>query len=239
MILAILQARMSSTRLPGKVLRPLAGRPMILRQIERLRRSVRIDRLVVATSFEASDDPLAAALEESNVESFRGVLDDVLGRFVGALEAFPAEHVVRLTADCPLADPEVVDATIDLHLTQGADYTSNTPKSFAFPKGLDVEVITAAALRRAAAEATTPEEHEHVTWGVWTRPERWKITWLRSDRADDGDIRWTVDTPDDYAFVQAVYDGLHAERPDFTSADLRAFLAGRPDLAQFGGHRRL
>lgn len=239
MILAILQARMSSTRLPGKVLKPLAGQPMILRQIERLGRSAHIDRLVVATSREASDDPLAETLANAGVDLFRGPLDDVLARFTGALDAFPADHVVRLTADCPLTDPAVVDATIALHLAEASDYASNTPESFAFPKGLDVEVITAPALRRAAAEATTPEEHEHVTWGVWTRPERWRIAWLKSAQANDGDIRWTVDTPDDYAFATAVYDGLYADRPAFTSADLRAFLAERPDLAQFGGHRRL
>lgn len=232
---------MSSTRLPGKVLKPLAGKPMILRQIERLQRARRIDRLVVATSTQASDDPLADALQAAGVAVFRGPLDDVLGRFVGALDAFPAEHVVRLTADCPLADPDAVDATIALHLQSGADYASNTPESFAYPKGLDVEVITAAALRRAAAEADTPEEHEHVTWGVWTRPDRYRLAWLKSAGAgaDDGEIRWTVDTPDDYAFASAVYDALYPADPAFSSEAVRRFLAGRPDLAGYGGARRL
>ena len=239
MILAILQARMSSSRLPGKVLKPLAGQPMILRQVERLRRARRLDRLVVATSREPTDDPLAETLAEAGVDVFRGPLDDVLARFVGALDAFPADHVVRLTGDCPLADPQVLDAAIALHMAQGADYTSNTPETFAYPKGLDVEIITAAALRRAAAEAATPEEREHVTWGVWTRPERWNIAWLTSPAVDDGDIRWTVDTPEDYAFVSAIYDGLYAGDPAFTSQDIRAFVAARPDLARFGGHRRV
>ena len=239
MILAILQARMSSTRLPGKVLKPLAGAPMVLRQIERLRRSRRLDRLVVATSTEPSDDALADVLAGADVEVFRGPLDDVLARFLGALDASPAEHVVRLTADCPLADPESVDATVALHLESGADYTSNTPQTHAWPKGLDVEVITAEALRQAAADASTPEEREHVTWGVWTHPERWRIAWLQSANADDGDIRWTVDTLEDYAFAAAVYEALYPKDPAFTSADVRAFLSARPDLARFGGHRRL
>jgi spore coat polysaccharide biosynthesis protein SpsF len=238
MMLAVLQARMSSTRLPGKVLKPLAGAPMVLRQIERLRRARRLDRLVVATSTEASDDPLAEALGGAGVEVFRGPLDDVLARFVGVLDAWPAEHVVRLTADCPLADPEAVDATVALHLETGGDYTSNTPETFAWPKGLDVEVITAEALRRTA-QAPTPEAREHVTWDVWTRPQSWRIAWLKSARADDGDIRWTVDTPDDYAFVQAVYEALYPGNSAFTSDDVRRFLADRPDLARFGGHRRL
>ena len=239
MILGILQARMSSTRLPGKVLMPLAGGPMVLRQIERLRRARRLDRLVVATSTETSDDPLVTALQEADVAVYRGSLDNVLARFIGALDAAPADHVVRLTADCPLADPGVLDAAIALHLDQNADYTSNTPESFAFPKGLDVEVISASVLRRAAAEASSPEEFEHVTWGIWTNPERCKIAWLKSPKADDGDIRWTVDTPDDYAFVAAIYDALYPTRSDFSTSDVRAFVRARPDLARFGGHRRI
>lgn len=239
MILGVLQARMSSTRLPGKVLKPLAGQPMVLRQIERLRRAHRLDDLVVATSTEASDDPLVDALGAAQVKVFRGALDNVLARYIGALDAHPADHVVRLTGDCPLTDPDVLDAALALHLEQAADYTSNTPGSFAFPKGLDVEIITAAALRQAAVEASRPEDFEHVTWGIWTRPERWNIAWLKSRNADDGDIRWTVDTPDDYAFVTAIYEGLYAARPDFTSAEIRAFVEARPELAFFGGHRRL
>lgn len=239
MPLAILQARMSSTRLPGKVLLPLAGAPMILRQIERVRRARRIGRLVVATSTEASDNPLADVLAEAGVEVHRGPLDDVLARFAGALDAYPADHVVRLTGDCPLADPEAIDAAVVLHIESGADYTSNTPVTFAFPKGLDVEVITADALRRAAADAATPEEREHVTWGVWNHPDRYRIAWLKSAEADDGDIRWTVDQPDDYAFVSEVYAALYRDNPAFTSADIKAFLASHPDLAKFGGDRRL
>jgi spore coat polysaccharide biosynthesis protein SpsF len=239
MILAILQARMSSTRLPGKVLKDLAGAPMILRQVERVRRARRVERLVVATSTDPSDDGLARMLEAAGVDVHRGPLDDVLARFVGALETRPAAHVVRLTGDCPLSDPEVIDDTITLQLESGADYSSNTPQTHAFPKGLDVEVITAAALRRAAAEAATSEEHEHVTWGVWTRPDRYRLAWLKSARPDDGEIRWTVDRPDDYAFVRAVYEALYPADPAFTSADVRAFVAARPDLAKFGGDRRI
>mgnify|MGYP003386318244 CR=1 FL=1 len=239
MILGVLQARMSSTRLPGKVLRPLAGQPMVLRQIERLRRAHRLDELVVATSSEASDDPLVAALHAAGVKVFRGSLDNVLDRFIGALDAFPADHVVRLTADCPMTDPDVLDEAIALHIDQAADYTSNTPATFAFPKGLDVEIITAAALRQTAVEATRPEDFEHVTWAVWNQPERWKISWLSSPHIDDGEIRWTVDTPDDFAFVTAIYDGLYPARHDFTSADVRAFVQAHPDLTRLGGHRRI
>ncbi|ATQ41558.1 cytidylyltransferase domain-containing protein [Caulobacter mirabilis] len=237
-VLAVLQARMSSTRLPGKVLMPLAGAPMIVRQIERVARARRIDRLVVATSTGPEDDVLAETCRREGVAVHRGPLDDVLARFVGALEVFPADQVVRLTADCPLADPEVIDATIALQLDSGCDYASNSPEPGAWAKGLDVEVVTADALRLAAQRATTPEEHEHVTWGVWTRPDLYRLAWLPAPD-DQADVRWTVDRPDDYAFVAAVYDALYPRNRAFGSEDIRAFLRERPDLADYGGDRRL
>lgn len=238
MLLALLQARMSSTRLPGKVLKPLAGAPMVLRQIERVRRSRRIDRLVVATSDQPSDDPLVTVLQGAAVEVFRGPLDDVLARFLGALDAFPAEHVVRLTADCPLIDAGLIDATIDLHLQSGADYSQNRRPGAGYPKGQDVEVITAAALRRAGAEAASPEEHEHVTWGVWNHPERYRIARLEP-AVDEGDIRWTVDRPDDLEFVRAVYEALYPQNPAFGSDDIRAFVRAHPQWVNWGGDRRV
>jgi spore coat polysaccharide biosynthesis protein SpsF len=238
-ILAVLQARTSSSRLPGKVLKPLAGKPMILRQIERVARARRIDRLVVATSDEASDDELARVVAGAGVAVHRGPLDDVLARFIGALDASsPADHVVRLTADCPLADPQVIDAVIAKVVGEGADYGSNTPAHRTFPKGLDVEVMTAAALRDAAARAATPEEHEHVTWGLHRHPELYRQTWLSQD-AEEGDVRWTVDFDHDYAFAAAVYDALYAANPAFTSDDVRRLVRARPDLAHLGGERRI
>lgn len=237
MILAVLQARMSSTRLPGKVLMPILREPMIVRQIERVARSMRIDKLVVATSDQPADDVLEAAVRREGIAVHRGPLDNVLQRFIGALDAHPADHVVRLTADCPLADPELIDATIDLHLSTGADYASNSPDGAAWPKGLDVEVITAQGLRRAAREADSQEAREHVTWDVWNHPLKWKIAWLPAAPGED-QIRWTVDRPDDYAFVAAVYDALYPANRQFTSADIKAFIAKRPDLANYGGDRR-
>ncbi|MDB5425665.1 MAG: flmC [Phenylobacterium sp.] len=220
------------------MLLPLAGAPMILRQVERVRRAGAIDRLVVATSDQPGDDPLASVLAGAGVEVFRGPLDDVLARFIGALDAWPAEHVVRLTGDCPLIDPALIDATVALHLEAGADYTQNRLVDKGFPKGQDVEVITAAALRRAATAASTPQEHEHVTWGVWNHPDRYRIARLEPP-VDEGRVRWTVDRPDDYAFVVEVYDALYAGDPAFSSDDIRWFVKGRPDLANFGGDPRI
>jgi len=230
---------MSSTRLPGKVLMPLAGAPMIVRQIERVSRARRIDRLVVATSEDVGDNALAAIVRREGVAVHRGPLDDVQARFVGALEAFgPASHVVRLTGDCPLADPDVIDATIERVVAANADYGSNTPEHRTYPKGLDVEVMTSGALRSAALRATTPEEREHVTWTLHRRPDAYRQAFL-SQGPEEGDVRWTVDFPHDYAFVAAVYDALYPGDRAFTSDDVRAFLRERPDLANYGGFRRV
>ena len=239
MILAIVQARMSSSRLPGKVLRPLTGSPMILRQIERLRRARRIDSLVVATSDDRTDDVLADVLAAAGVALFRGSLDDVLARYVGALDAFgPADHVVRLTGDCPLADWTVIDAVIARHLETGADYTADTWGRRTFPKGLDVDVVTSAALREAHAEATDPYDREHVLPFIYGRPGRFHLEGLTQD-ADEGEVRWTVDVADDYAFVSAVYDALYPANPAFGSDDVRRLVRSRPDLADYGGERRV
>jgi spore coat polysaccharide biosynthesis protein SpsF len=237
MILAILQARMSSTRLPGKVMMPLAGAPMMVRQIERIARSHRIDRIVVATSNNPGDDIVEKTARREGIGVHRGPLDDVLARFLGTLDAFPADHVVRLTADCPFADAQLIDETIDTLLETGADYASNTPPHRTFPKGLDVEAMTAEALRRAGAEAATPEAREHVTLGIYSAPDRYRIAY-HSQAADEGEVRWTVDRPDDYAFTAAVYDALYPRDRAFTSDAVRAFVRSRPDLITFGGDRR-
>ena len=221
MATAILQARMSSSRLPGKVLRPLLGRPMIARQIERLDRAAKLSRIVVATSQEASDDPLAAFLTETGVEVFRGSLNDVLGRFAACAQALEVEGpIVRLTADCPLADPALIDACLDLHGREGADFTSNDQHR-TYPRGLDVEVFDRAGLDMAAREAADPYEREHVTPFFYNRPQRFRLAELRQARDDSG-LRWTVDTAEDFAFVERVYDALYAASPAFTSDDIRA-----------------
>ena len=239
MILAILQARMSSTRLPGKALRPLSGAPMILRQVERVRRSDRIDRLVVATSDDLTDNVLADVLEGAGVDVFRGSLEDVLGRYIGALQAKgPADHVVRLTGDCPLIDWQVIDGVIETHLASGADYTANTWGRRTFPKGLDVDIVKSEVLIDAAGHATDPYEREHVLPFIYRHPERYSLQGYAQD-ADEGELRWTVDLPEDFAFMTEVYDALYPSDPAFSSDDVRRFLASRPDLADAGGYRRI
>ncbi len=229
MTVAIIQARMSSSRLPGKVMKPLLGQPMIGRQIERLQRARRLSRIIVATSTDPLDDLLADYVRTLGVGLYRGDLDDVLGRFMGALNsAGRPDTFLRLTADCPLADPDVVDQCIAHHLAGGYDYTHNSP-GWTFPKGLDVEVCQITALEAAFNTAHDPYEREHVTPYIYRHPEQFRIGEVRRDPPLRW--RWTVDVPADFAFVTAVYEGLYPQKPDFRLDDISAWQVKHPDLA--------
>lgn len=226
----ILQARVSSTRLPGKVLMDLVGRPMLMRQIERIRRARRLDALVLATSTDPSDDALADLAENGGIDLYRGSLSDVLARYVGAAREAGADIVVRLTGDCPLADPDVIDALVARHVAVGADVTTNTVEA-TFPDGLDAEVVEFSALAAAAAEAQLKFEREHVTQFFYRRPERFKIEHLKQAQ-DLSALRWTVDNPSDFEFVATVYGVLYETNPSFTTRDVLALLAARPEIGR-------
>lgn len=233
-VLAILQARTSSSRLPGKVLAPVLGAPMLARQIERLHRSTTLDQLIVATSDSTSDDPLAALCDGLAVPCFRGSLNDVLARFHSAYVAHgPAEHVVRLTGDCPLADPQIVDLVVRSHLASGADYTTNAIHA-TWPDGLDVEVMRSKMLERAHAEARLPSEREHVTPYIHKHPEWFRVEHVRGP-VDLSSLRWTVDEPADLAFVSEVYARLYPLNPAFDTATILSLLERHPELALLNG----
>lgn len=229
-VLAMLQARVSSSRLPNKVLAPILGEAMLARQIERLRRAITLDRLVVATSDTSSDDPLAALCASLDVPCHRGSLNDVLARFHGAYIAYgPADHIVRLTGDCPLADPAIIDRVVRHHLASGADYTTNAIQP-TWPDGLDVEVMRADILQRAFAEARLSSEREHVTPYIHKHPEWFCIEHVKGE-SDLSSMRWTVDEPADLAFVTEVYSALYLQNPTFDTAAILALLERRPALA--------
>jgi spore coat polysaccharide biosynthesis protein SpsF len=229
MILAILQARMSSTRLPGKVLRPILGRPMLSWQVARIARSKTIGRLVIATSGEPSDDPIQAFCDTYEVLCYRGALHDVLARFHGAAKAFgPAEHIVRLTGDCPLIDWTIVDAAVDLQRRTGSDLAGNGIQR-TYPDGLDVEVVSTSALDRAYKEATEPWAREHVTQYIYGHPEKFRLAHL-TQTPDLGALRWTVDTPADFEMVEKVFAGLARQGNDFLQQDVLDFLDKHPEI---------
>lgn len=227
-VIAVLQARTGSSRLPGKVLRPLLGKPMLERQIERVRRARSISRLVVATSEGPEDDAINALCADLGVECFRGSLDDVLDRFYRAALPHRPSLVVRLTGDCPLSDPALIDRVVATQLSGGFDYVSNALNP-SYPDGLDVEVMTYACLESAWREARLPSQREHVTPFIHSQPERFRIGEVRSE-TDLSGLRWTVDEPADFALVEQIYGALHASRPDFDTSDVLALLDRRPEL---------
>jgi len=222
MKLAIIQARFSSTRLPGKVLKPILGVPMLLRHIERVSRAKQIDDLVVATSDDSSDDEIERICRTNRIECYRGSLDDVLDRFYKAAIKFRPDDVVRLTADCPLADPDVIDHVIEFYEMGNFDYASNTVEP-TFPDGLDVEVFRAQCLYEAWKEAKLPSEREHVTPFIHRPPTRYDIGNYRN-ATDLSGLRWTVDEEVDFQLITGIYAGLYPKNQDFRMNDILAFL---------------
>lgn len=211
MIVAVVQARFSSSRLPGKVLLPILGRPMLALQLERIARARRLDRIVVATSTDATDDAVAEVAEAAGVETHRGPLDDVLARVHGA--SIGADHAVRLTGDCPLTDPAMIDRVVAAHLETGADFTSNAWVR-TFPDGLDVEVMRTSVLALAHFEAELPSEREHVTPFLYAHPERFRLHAVTGE-PDRSSLRWVVDREEDLAVVRAVFERLYPDDPAF------------------------
>ncbi|WP_034763454.1 cytidylyltransferase domain-containing protein [Chrysiogenes arsenatis] len=233
MILALLQARSSSNRLPGKVLKPILGKPMILHQMERVARSRHIDQLVLVTSTDPADDELATTVRTAGFEVFRGSLDNVLERFVLATKHYGGEIVVRLTGDCPLHDPDVIDAVISTMVATPADYVSNTLR-YTWPDGLDVEVVRAEALFAAHALTESPFDREHVTPFIRTHvgdSACGNFTSLNVvGPSDFSGLRWTVDYPEDFAFVELVYAALYDINPYFTWLDIISLLIQQPAM---------
>jgi spore coat polysaccharide biosynthesis protein SpsF (cytidylyltransferase family) len=208
---AIIQARMGSTRFPGKVLADLQGRPMLAHIIDRVSRAATVDRVVVATTFDPADDAVAELAAASGALITRGPVDDVLSRFVLAAREHGADVVVRITADCPLVDPEVVDEVVRVRAVEDVEYAGNVDPA-TYPDGYDVEVMTVACLERLDREALLAYEREHVTARVRERPNdytRANVTWDR----DVSSLRLTVDVPEDLQRVGAVLAALPPTPP--------------------------
>lgn len=231
MITAIIQARMGSTRLPGKVLMEVNGRPLLDYMLERLRRSRRLEQIIIATTRSSGDDRIALWCREHNVSVYRGEEEDVLARYAGAARVFGATVVARMTSDCPLIDPRVADRVITAHLEQADPeaFTANTvPLPCLYPDGMDVEVFSAELLARADREARLPSEREHVTFYFW-KTGRFPVRRLDPPQ-DWSRYRFTVDYPQDFTVIRTVLTDLYPRQPDFSMEDLIAFMEAHPHL---------
>ena len=212
-VVAVVQARMGSTRLPGKVLMDLAGEPMLARVVDRTARAKSLDKAVVATTTEPVDDEIRKLCARRGYPCFSGSSEDVLDRYYRAATAVGAEAVVRITADCPLIDPEIVERVIRKFLNgqPNVDYACNSIPKDTYPRGLDTEVFRFDALERAWREDLNPAWREHVTPYVHENPGLFRLQGVTSD-VDYSDMRWTVDTPEDMAFVRRIYEYFGHDR---------------------------
>lgn len=223
---------MGSERLPGKVLADIAGTPMLVRVVERIRASALVDRVIVATSDKTADDPIQDLCSEKMYKCFRGHATDLLDRYYKTALDNQIDVIVRITSDCPLIDPKIVDKTIDLFLNASppVDFAANRlPWDRTYPIGLDTEVCTFHALQRAWQRAEKVYQREHVMPFLYENEDRFRVLHVRSDQ-DYGDLRWAVDTPEDLEFVRKVYEGL-GEYVDFGWLDVLYFIKTHPEIA--------
>lgn len=233
--IAIIQARMTSTRLPGKILKPVCGVPLLAIQIDRLQQADTLGNIVVATTVNPTDDPVVELCESLAIPVVRGLEADVLARYHVAMERFPnADPVVRITADCPLIAPTVVDTVVRAYLDNDCDYASNALVR-TYPRGLDVEVMSRKVLLEAASHATQPHQREHVTPYIHQQPNRFRLVDV-TNNTDHSHHRWTVDTPEDFELIRRILETLYPDNPHFTMADVLALLDEHPDWVELNAH---
>ncbi len=227
-IVAIIQARMNSTRLPGKVMKEMVGKPMIELLIERVRQAKEVTAVWLATTTKRADDVLAAWARKKRVPCFRGSEDDVLDRYKETARRARAEVIVRITGDCPLIDPIVIDTVVTEFRKRKVDYAAVNRRINTYPDGLDVEVCSSAALFRAWQEAKLPSEREHVTPYIWKHPRKFRLFILKN-AVDYSAHRWTIDDRLDFEFVKAVYEHLYRPQKMFRMGDILRFVKEHPE----------
>jgi spore coat polysaccharide biosynthesis protein SpsF len=232
----IVQARMGSSRLPGKVLLPVAGRPLLSYQIERLRRVSSVSDIVIATTTNTIDEPIVELAASEDVLCTRGSENDVLSRYFEAATLVGAPTIVRVTSDCPLIDPQLIEEAISAFQdpAQQSDYVSNMIEP-TWPFGMAVEVFSAAALRQANEFATAADEREHVTPYIYWRPQTFRIRSLKMT-PNLSHQRWTVDTSDDFELVSRILTTLYPKNACFNMSDVLALLSDNPTWAGINCH---
>ena len=235
-IVAIIQARMRSTRLPGKVMKEILGKPVILWDLDRITLSKLIDEIVVAIPYGKENDVIVDTIKEYNnkIVITRGSEDDVLDRYYQAAVKTDADVVVRITSDCPLIDPVVIDNVIEHFLDDNCDYCSNSLIR-TYPRGLDTEVFSFKALEKAWNEAKKDYEREHVTSYIIENPDKFKLLNVAND-INLSHLRWTLDTKEDFEFINAVYKRIYPKKHLFLMDDILELLNGEPELIDINRH---
>jgi spore coat polysaccharide biosynthesis protein SpsF len=227
-VVVTIEARMGSSRLPGKVLLPALGEPMLLHLVRRLRAVASLDEIVIATTTNAADQSIVDFAQEHGVACFRGSEDDVLARVIGAGESAQADVVVEITGDCPVIDPDLVEQTIRMFLAHEVDYVSNSIIR-SYPDGMDTQVMSMQALRNSAEMTQDPLDREHVSRFIWQHPERYRIVNLVAPPS----LHWpelglTLDEVGDYNLLRKLIETLAPAKPLFGCGDMIAFLRAEP-----------
>jgi spore coat polysaccharide biosynthesis protein SpsF (cytidylyltransferase family) len=225
---AIIQARFGASRLPGKVLLEILGKTILEYVIERVKKAKYIENVIVATSVNKEDLKIADLADRLKVKVYRGSEEDVLDRFYQAAKVYKIEHIVRITADCPLIDPDIIDRAVNLYFESGSDYCSNTLDE-TFPDGEDVEVFSVSALNRAWKEAYLLSEREHVTPYIKKHSEKFKLVSFRNEE-NLSDKRWTLDEERDFKFIKTVLEALYPVNPDFHMGEILDIVKRNPRL---------
>lgn len=229
---AIIEARMTSSRLPGKVMLPICGKPEIALLIERLKLSATLDGIVLATTNNDTDDVLAEQAAELGVECFRGSEDDVLDRVLKAALATGTDVIVEVTGDCPLVDWTILDSLVTIHRGGQFDYVSNTLRR-SYPRGMDVQVFSTAVLADVARRTDDPVDHEHVSLYIYEHPELYRLHNMESGLPEKWwDTRLTLDTDEDYRLISRVFEALYAKSPAFRLGDILNVLEQNPQWLQ-------
>jgi len=226
--LVVLQARMSSSRFPGKVMAQINGHPMIYWEISRISKAKLVNKIVVVISNQSSDDILADYLDSIHQEYIRGSLDNVLSRYVKAEEIYNPSAIIRLTADCPLVMPELIDQYLEIFHKEDFEYLSNTIE-LSYPDGLDIEIIAPGIFKKLLEFSLSKEEKEHVTLGIYSRKDKFR-TYNVSNKTNISQFRWTVDTSDDLAFVKSIYAHFESKEINFTFEDVLKLVKENPNL---------
>lgn len=239
-IAAIIQARMGSTRLPGKIMKKLAGEPMLTHVIRRVQSCEEIEKVCIATTSLEKDDPVEELAASEGVIVFRGDEEDVLSRFAGAADILQCDTIVRITSDCPFYDAslltEMIKARAQLIEKSGPiDYYSNCIER-SYPRGLDTEIVPTETLYIAHREATSQRDREHVMPFIWSQPERFRLESHFNSEGNWSDLRWTVDTPEDFALASEVYMRLAPENALFDRFQIFELLRQNPELSKINQH---
>ena len=235
-IVVIIQARMTSTRLPKKIMLDLCGKPLLWHVVERVMQAKLIDDIVLAIPDSSSNDQLESFMKQFDWKVFRGSEDDVLARYYHAATQFKADVIVRITSDCPLVDPKIIDKTIKQHVRDRNDYTAVGIEG-GFPRGLDVEVFNFKSLEIAYSKAVDRSEREHVTLFIYQNPKLFKINFIEASGAlRRPDIRLTVDTEEDLLLIRKIYSALHNYGNHFTTEDVLAIIDSDPYLQSINKH---